>query len=360
MKPSKKYSIAFILSLFCIGIHFYSTNHIKVENVYSERFFPPFSSILRWGLGSIPFSIGDILYGFFLCWLIVGVVSFIKKMIFDKSISIKEYSKEAMLSFYVLCTAIYIVFNIFWGINYNRKGIAWQLNMPIEKYKKEELEALNSLLLMKVNAAKKVLKDKGEGYPSTQQLFTKVTIAYDTAFKQYPFLHYHHASIKSSMWGWWGNYLGFSGYYNPFTGEAQVNTCMPKFLQPFIACHEVAHQLGYAKENEANFVGFIAAISSKDTLLHYSSYLDLFMYANRNLYYVDSVTAKKYREVLSVDVQTDIAEWSKFNSVHQNPIEPIITWVYDKYLKGNEQQGMMSYNQVTALLIAYYKKKGDL
>ncbi len=360
MKPSKKYSIAFILTLFCIGIHFYSTNHVMVENVYSERFFPPFSSILRWGLGSIPFSIGDVLYGFFICWLIMELVSFVKKAISYKSISIKEYLKEAMLSFYVLCTAIYIVFNIFWGINYNRKGIAWQIDMPIEKYKQEELGRLNAMLLLKVNESKKTVKEKKETYPNVQQLFEKVSIAYDTAAMQYSFLHYRHPSIKSSLWGWLGNYLGFSGYYNPFTGEAQVNTSMPKFLQPFVACHEVAHQLGYAKEDEASFVGFIAAMSSKDTLLHYSSYLDLFMYANRNLYYVDSVASKKYRDGLSADVQADIKEWREFNFAHQNPLEPMITWVYDKYLKGNEQQGMMSYNQVTALLIAYYKKKGDL
>jgi hypothetical protein len=79
------------------------------------------------------------------------------------------------------------------------------------------------------------------------------------------------------LWGWLGNYVGFTGYYNPFTGEAQVNTTVPKFLQPFTASHEVAHQLGYAKEMEANFVGYLAASHSTDTLFRYSVYLDLFL-----------------------------------------------------------------------------------
>jgi hypothetical protein len=81
-----------------------------------------------------------------------------------------------------------------------------------------------------------------------------------------------------------GNYTGFTCYYNPFTGEAQLNTTIPRFLQPFIACHEVAHQLGYAKENEASFVGYLAAKGSGNALLQYSTYLDIFMHANRNLF----------------------------------------------------------------------------
>ncbi len=66
------------------------------------------------------------------------------------------------------------------------------------------------------------------------------------------------------MYSYLGNYLGFTGYYNPFTGEAQVNTTVPLFVQPFTTCHEIGHQLGYAKENEANFAGYLAAKSSPD------------------------------------------------------------------------------------------------
>ncbi len=48
--------------------------------------------------------------------------------------------------------------------------------------------------------------------------------------------------------------LGVTGYLNPFTNEAQVNTTVPAFLQPFMTCHEIAHQLGFAPEEDANFV----------------------------------------------------------------------------------------------------------
>jgi len=163
------------------------------------------------------------------------------------------------------------------------------------------------------------------------------------------------------MWGWLGNYLGYMGYYNPFTGEGQVNTTIPLFLQPFTTCHEIAHQLGYAKENEANFVGYLAAISSKDEFFHYSVYLDLFLYANRNLYHSDSAAANTFTKQLLPAVKNDLIVWRKFNQRHKNPVEPVIRWMYGKYLENNQQpSGMLSYDEVNGFLIAYYKKYGKL
>ena len=123
----------------------------------------------------------------------------------------------------------------------------------------------------------------------------------------------------------------------------------------------MAHQIGYAKENEANFVGYLAAINSTDTLFHYSAYLDLFLYANREVYYFDSASYRKSFELLVPAVKKDISDLRRFNLEHESFIEPWITWLYGKYLKLNQQpQGMHSYNAVVGMLIAYYKKYGKI
>jgi hypothetical protein len=123
----------------------------------------------------------------------------------------------------------------------------------------------------------------------------------------------------------------------------------------------MAHQLGYAKEEEANFVGYLAAAASSDTLFHYSTYLDLFVFANREVYVVDSVSAKAAARLLLPEVKSDIREWREFIKKHKNPFEPIILWMYGNYLKANRQpKGMFSYNEVIIDLIAYYKKYGTL
>ena len=275
--------------------------------------------------------------------------------------SLRKRAASVLYKLFILCCSFYIVFNIFWGINYNRQGIAWQLGLKIEKYSTDELKEMNCLLIDRINTSKSTLTINKTAYPSNKELFKMVSNCYQNITAQYSFLKYEPPSLKSSMWGWLGNYTGFTGYYNPFTGEAQVNTSVPKFLQPFIACHEVAHQLGYAKEMEANFVGYLAAAASKDTLLHYSVYLDLFIYANRNLYYTDSVSSKLYRKDLSPAVIADLKEWTKFNKDHQSPVEPIIRWVYGKFLESNQQpHGIYSYDEVTGFIISYYKKFGKI
>jgi hypothetical protein len=266
-----------------------------------------------------------------------------------------------LTSFLLIAGCLYILFNIFWGINYNRVGISSQLGFQMKKYTTDDLKEINCLLLQKINSSKEALIQQQVEYPSNAQLRTDIKRAYDKLAVQYPYLAYHNVSFKSSMWGWLGNYTGFTGYYNPFTGEAQLNTTVPKFIQPFTACHEVAHQIGYAKEMEANFVGYLAAANSDDPLFHYSVYLDLFSYANRNLYYTDSVAARLYRRELSPAVVKDLKEWIAFSRRHQNPAEPVIRWLYGKFLESNQQpQGILSYDEVTGFLISYYHKFGKI
>ncbi len=362
MKAGRKPIIALVLLVICIIIKWYSSNSENVELGYSSQFFPSFSAILRRGLGGFELSLGDILYGLAAIWVIFKIyrmiLFFIRKRQNEK---FKYKVQQNLYTIFYIGAVVYIIFNLFWGINYNRKGIAWQLGLPELKYKTAELVEMNSLLVQKINASKKSLLNSQKVYPNNRALFDEIGDAYELLGNKYPFLAYKPSSIKSSMWGWLGNYAGFTGYYNPFTGEAQVNTTIPKFIQPFTSCHEVAHQLGYAKEMEANFVGYLAATSSTDTLLHYSVYLDLFMYANRNLYMVDSLSANACRKLLIKPVKDDIKEWIRFNLKHRGFLEPVVRWGYGIFLQSNEQpQGILSYDEVTGFLIAYYKKFGKI
>ena len=254
---------------------------------------------------------------------------------------------------------IYISFNLLWGINYNRLGIASQLGITVEKYSPTELKSLTAALLQKVNESKTASIRNGSASTSNNEVYKHSKQAYTEVNKKISFLRYSAPSVKTSLWGWLGNYMGFNGYYNPFTGEAQVNTTVPKFLLPYITCHEMAHQLGYAKENEANFVGYLAATASKDSSFLYSTYFDLFLYADKDLYSVDSSAARSFAHQLIPAVKADIKEWNNFNRSHQSPAEPVIRWLYGKFLQSNQQpSGVLSYDEVTGLLIAYYKKYG--
>ena len=360
MKFTKRPLIIAALLLICISIRIFCMNEENVEKIYSLKIYPIISSKFRLIFGWLPFSIGDFIWLVFLLFLLRQLFFLLRFLFIKKR---RSSFREKLIPFVYSCllfwTVFYIFFNIFWGINYNRQGVAKQLNLPLNEYSLKELKTINQLLTQKINSTKQSLLRNKIAYPGNKGLFVMTAKAYKNVAEKYSFLNYEPTSIKSSMYGWLGNYSGFVGYFNPATGEAQVNTSVPKFTQPFTACHEVAHQLGYAKEMEANFVGYLAASASTDTLFQYSVYIDLFTYANRSLYFVDSSAAFLYRRLLLSSVLKDYKERRKFNEAHTSFIEPIFRTVYGLFLKSNQQpQGILSYDQVTGFLIAYYKKFG--
>lgn len=356
--PPKKRIRIVVLLLIATTIHLFSLNPQRVERVYSTGVYPQIGSILRNITGWLPFSIGDLLYASLVIYLVYRLVKLFRNRLWRQN----NYWINTLFSSVSGILFIYIVFNLLWGLNYNRMGITHQLELENNKqYTKEELLQINTLLAEQVNIHKQLIISDKIAIPHKKELIRTAENIYQEAEKHFPFLDYEISSVKPSLIGWLGNYWGFSGYYNPFTGEAQINTDIPAFSQPFVALHEIAHQLGYAKENEANFAAFIASASSDDDLFKYSAYFDLFLYANRNLRRVDSLEASKIAATLAPAVKKDLEELKNYYRKFQNPVEPVIRWIYGKYLQANAQpSGMMSYSEVVADLIAYHKKYGTI
>ncbi len=331
-----------------------------IEKNYSRGIYPNISWFFRTAFGWIPFSVGDILYATAGLFLVINFVKLFRKLRnggFQKE-SVRKNIQKAFFIFSI----IYIYFNLSWGLNYNRPGIAYQLQLNSSKHSTRDLKLLTDTLIRKVNECRFMLGPEKIKYKPYSVVFSEAQAAYrSSAIAGFSFLAYNTRSVKRSLYGRMGNFLGFLGYYNPFTGEAQLNLTMPRFLMPYVTCHEIAHQLGYASESEANFVGYLAAIQSPDTLFHYSTYFDLFNYANSELFSKDSLAAKNNYKKLDPLVQNDVEELREYWRKSDNVIEPFIKVFYDNYLKANQQSdGVKSYNDVTGWLIAYLKKYGKL
>ena len=342
-----------------IVIELFSLNAKWVENLYSTGFFKPFSIFLRTVTAWLPFSAGDAIYLIAGGWVVFKSALFVIGL-FERKVTAKSFL-NSLKKLLVICLWVYIVFILCWGLNYSRRGIASQLHFTTTKYDSADLKNIVCLLILKVNETRKQLTDHPPGFLTNEEIFDRARDCYTSCGKIYPFLRYRPSSIKSSIFSWAGNYVGFTGYYNPFTGEAQVNTTVPRFLIPYTACHEIAHQLGYAKENEANFVGYLAIASSNDTLFQYSAYLDLFEYAIREMFFKDPFFAFAAQTELLPEVRSDIRVWRQFVSRHKSIARPIANWAYAKFLLANHQpKGLDTYNEVIADLIAFYKKYGRI
>ncbi len=360
MEKNNKKSVwkkVLILLAIAIILKIISSFPFFIEQYYSNEIYAVVSSILRIITGWLPFSLGDVVYALCVIWLIIRLYKTSHATI-KRKVTRESFLRSLQKSMIIILW-IYILFNILWGLNYNRLGIEYQLQLEPAKYSAEDLKEITQELITRVNDSRKQLD--GQSYPSNKIIFAQAKEAYDSARKKYPFLNYRIESVKGSLYGFFGNYLGFLGYYNPFTGEAQVNVTVPRFVIPFTVCHEMAHQLGYGDEDEANFAGYLAAKSSKENSFRYSVYFELFSYANRELFMRDSLTAKANNKLLDTLVRKDILDYRKFLREHQNPIEPFITLLYGNYLKANNQpNGIETYDEVVSWLIAYRKKYGEL
>ncbi|HYM92978.1 MAG TPA: DUF3810 domain-containing protein [Chitinophagaceae bacterium] len=353
----KSWSWVLLIAL-VIAIKWISLYPDWVEKNYTYGIYPVVSKTQRLLFGWIPFSIGDIFYAFLVLVILVKTFQFLK-LLFKKKLT-RKYFISGLQQFIFFFLFLYVVFNLLWGLNYNRKGISHQLGLEVKSYNLSELDTLTTVLEERLNQYAGLVNEKAmDSFRDKKFLFDQSVEAYDSVAKRLSFLNYSKRSVKPSLFSYAGNYLGFQGYYDPFSGEAQVNTTIPPFLEPYVTTHEIAHQLGYAKENEANFVAFLACRSSASNEFRYSLYFNMYAYAINEVFRRDSLQAKEFQKKLHPQVIKDFKEYREFYKKYKNPVEPVIMWFYSHYLKANNQPaGKQTYDEVVAWLIVYYKKFG--
>ena len=328
-----------------------------VERYYSMGVYLFLSRLQRILFGWMPFSFGDLLYLAAGIWLLVALIRAIRAFI-RREAGWAWFRSFIGRTFFVALW-VYVLFNGLWGLNYDRQGIAHQLQLNVHRYTTDELGMLTVRLIHRLNETDSLARINRPELDRHRYLFTGAVTAYDSLGLNDHRFRYPFPSVKASLFSYLGLYLGYSGYYNPFTGEAQVNTCQLGFTQPYTTCHEMGHQLGYARENEANFAGYLSARASPDPAFRYSAYFDLWMYATAEMYSRDSSFVKEQIKALHPAIRLDYRELRAFNRRFDNPLETRVWQLYGGYLRANRQpKGIVTYSEVTAWLIAYAEKAG--
>jgi hypothetical protein len=339
-----------------------------VEKWYSFGFYPLYSKITRFIVGWIDFSVGDLLYTLLGAWILIKLIHLIIAIYRNQFGWVSCFNKMGFI-FRMICF-VYLVFNISWGLNYHRQGIAHQLTIENKQYSKEEIALITNDLIEQANYYRKAIDSNELPNYSLEAIKKEAIQSYQMAKAIFPFLDYQATSIKISSYNSMADYIGFTGYYNPFTGEAQIRTDMPSILLPFTTCHEIAHQLGYASESEANFVGFLTATSSNNVYFKYAAYLEMLNYALNQefILYAKDANFKALETIIQYNkthidslVKKDRKDIRQFFMNRINKIAPVSADLYDQYLKLNKQlAGINSYDEVIGWLIAYKRRKGKL
>lgn len=343
--------LAVLLPLQILGIQLLSKYPAFVERWYSNGIYPAVSGLMRGSLGWIPFSVGDLVYALLVILLIRWIVLLVQKR-FRKP---GDWIAQALASLSLL----YACFNLFWGLNYYRPPLHQTLEIAPD-YTTQELLDLARSLTTQSNRIQHAITGNDSlkvSYPYTKnELLDMAVDGFSHLSKDFPELQYNNRSLKRSLYSVPLTYMGFNGYLTPLTNEGQVNTQIVPYRIPTTASHEIGHQLGFAAENEANFIACLATMNHPDIYFRYSGYTFALSYTLSELGRRDPNLATELLGELNNGVKENYREVQEFWDAHKNPFEPIFMYSYNSYLKANNQaDGMKSYSYVVALLVNYYK-----
>jgi hypothetical protein len=359
----KRFFIYLALALLLLGFGYFPA---QVEEWYSWRLYPALLSLRLWITAWVPFSIGDLLY-------IIVCIYLIYKLI-RSLVNIKKegINRRKIWRASAIILLVWISFKLLWGLNYDRLGAGHLLDIEQKAYSGAAVDSLVNELIDSLNSTRKPLtqaKIPVDTLPvgNPAPYFSLAQEAYQSAKSSYTFLPKQAPRVKATLFNPLADYVGFTGYFNPFTAEGQVRTDMPGLELPFVACHETAHMLGFASESEANLIGYLVATKSTNPYVRYSAYNEIFTYAQREQFVLlaqqkDSVrfmgAVAQNRARLDTLVKQDRKAVRNFFNRHRSSVAPIMSGVYEQYLFLNKQNaGLKSYDEVIGWLIDLKRKQ---
>ena len=193
---------------------------------------------------------------------------------------------------------------------------------------------------------------------SISEMNRKLLDAYDSFCADHDFIAHFNSRVKPVILSEAMSYTHITGVYSYFSGEANINVNFPDYTIPYTAAHEMAHQRGIAREDEANFIAFLVCISSDDAYIRYSGYLNLYEYVASSLYSADPELYFEARGQLPMTVRYEMSAYSKFFDKYRDSVAGEVSGtINDLYLKGNGTEGTRSYGLVVDLAVAYDKKQ---
>lgn len=340
--------IIFVISGIMLFLSRYSTD---IANTLDERVSAPFRRAMA--------AFGD-LFDFSLFELLILSLPLIAALIIWRSIVVfkrGEGGVRFVANILAIALILYSGNTLALGISYNTTSIDERMSLPDTEITEESLKEAFSQLCIEVNALSEGIDyDGGEsksGY-TLDEISEKLCLGFDALNSKYGFPYSFASRAKSARALHVLSYLRLSGIYTYYTGEANVNTDYPDYEVAFTAAHEMSHQRGVLRENEASFVGYLACNASSDEYLRYSAALSMLGYVGTALW---RTNADAYYEILRTldsralsDLNAAYAVTDKYGDTF---LADISNFVNDIFLKSNGTDGVITYSRVVTLYMSY-------
>ena len=338
-----------------------------IEKYYSISINKFIVEILSNISGIFPFSIYDIT----MYLIVISIALFIiytLYIVISSPNKLKVFIKNSLLNILSIISIFYFLFIILWGLNYNRMPLETTL---IENYNfkynksisgidktKEDLANLYEFLIENANETRKLVKSSDgvmKANTDYKGIINRAYLGYENILDLLPNLSGNYSNAKYVMSSKLMCYTGITGIYFPFTGEANVNVAIPDIYIPSTTLHEMAHQRGYASEDEANFIAYLASINHPDIDFKYSGYILALNHTANALYSADYNAYVALSKNISEDVLFDLRNNREFWKRYEGKIDDISNEINNTYLKANGvSEGVKSYGKMVDLLLVYY------
>lgn len=324
---------------------FYIFSKIEIMVFFFDWMFE-FKKIFHQSLFSnFSFSVGDAFYVLVALFLIYNIFQLITS---------KNRSKP-LVKLLIFFNVFYFIYQIFWGMLYFQEPLIEKLETKDAKL--EETKQLALKYLEKCKRTRSSVEEDEHGVFKIKNLKSVETEILSSQ-NEIPELFSNKYvtginSFKPSLFGNAMSYTGILGYYNPFSAEAHYNPNLPNTHLPFTLAHESAHQLGFAREQEASFIAYFIGINSDNVDLKYSTELYVLKsllnaLVDKNEDFVEAVL-----DAYSDEMKRDRAFEKKFYEKHDGLGNVFFQVTNNLFLKSNQQEGSVTYIYFTDLLMRY-------
>ncbi len=327
---------------------------------YAETVYPGLMHLLGRISSVFPFALDEALIYLMVCGSIVYIVWGIFH-IWKKNITIRRWGIDTFRRLLIVGTVWFFAFTVTCGINYHRTPFSSLAELPMEPSTVEELEELCLWLTEEIEKAVPLIRTGEDGLTALpEEMVEKTRDAMQALGEQYPALAGWYPGAKP-VFTWKVLSLEFlEGVFGPYTMEAHYNPDIPAYNQPAVLCHELSHMRGFMREDEANYIAYLACSGSEDMNLRYSGLLLAYTHSINALYSADYERFAAVRTQLCDQANRDYTYHRTYWAQYEGPVSEISDKVNDTYLKANAQQeGSRSYGRMVDLLLGGYRRQKE-
>ncbi len=353
--------ILYCIALLSLVIHLLCLVWQGFADFFSNNIAGFFRMVLAKISGLYRFSLAEILIlmlPVIFIGIIMAVVTFWKR---EQEIKLNRFFAMA----FAFISLFYSTFVFTYGMAYRGYTLDKKLFLDKRDISVEELQELTEYLAEKTNEAAEsgdfLYGDASVMPYDFAKMNEKLNDAYAFFEKENDFFFNFTSRAKPMLLSKGMSYIHMLGMYTYYTGEANINIEFPDYTLPFTTAHEMAHQRGFAREDEANFMAFLICTASKDPYIRYSGYLNMYEYAASALYRADTSAYKTVYGKLCLSVRYEMQSYDMFfDKYRESSAANVSDALNDAFLKGNGQSaGTASYGLVVDLAAAYYRTLGD-